>query len=107
MHELLEQPTRPTAVFVANINQALGAVAAVRERGIRVPEELSLVCHDDDPVCGFVDTPLTAVRMPLHELGSTAVDVLLEQVEGAERRNVVIETEPELVVRRSTGPAPQ
>ena len=107
MHELLEHPARPTAVFMANINQALGAVAAVRERGIRVPEELSLVCHDDDPVCGFLDAPLTAMRMPLHELGSTAVDVLLEQVEGAERRNVVIETEPELVVRRSTGPAPQ
>jgi len=105
MCELLDHPAAPTAVFVANINQALGAVAAVRERGMRVPEELSLVCHDDDPVCGFLDTPLTAVRMPLHELGSTAVDVLLEQVEGAAPRDVVIETAPELVVRRSTGPA--
>src|SRR5712691_10296386 len=105
MCELLDHPAAPTAVFVANINQALGAVAAVREKGTRVPEELSLVCHDDDPVCGYLDAPLTAVRMPLHELGSTAVDVLLEQVEGAAPRDVVIETAPELVVRRSTGPA--
>jgi DNA-binding LacI/PurR family transcriptional regulator len=107
LRELLEHPAAPTAVFIANINQALGAVAAVREAGIRVPEELSLVCHDDDPVCDFLDTPLTAVRMPLHELGSTAVDVLLDQVEGGAPRDVVIETEPELVLRRSTGPAPR
>jgi DNA-binding LacI/PurR family transcriptional regulator len=107
MHELLEHPARPTAIFVANINQALGAVAAVRERGVRVPEELSLVCHDDDPLFGFLETPLTAVRMPLHELGSTAVDVLLEQIDGGAPRDVVIGTEPELVVRSSTGPAPR
>jgi DNA-binding LacI/PurR family transcriptional regulator len=107
MHELLEHPARPTAIFLANINQALGAVAAVRERGVRVPEELSLVCHDDDPLFGFLETPLTAVRMPLHELGSTAVDVLLEQIDGGPPRDVVIGTAPELVVRSSTGPAPR
>ncbi len=106
MRGLLDQAAAPTAVFIANINQALGAVAAVREARVRVPEELSLVCHDDDPVCDFLDTPITAVRMPLHELGSTAVDVLLDQVGGGAPRNVVVEAEPELVVRRSTGPAP-
>jgi DNA-binding LacI/PurR family transcriptional regulator len=107
MHELLERPVPPTAIFLANINQALGAVAAVRERGTRVPHELSLVCHDDDPLFAFLETPLTAVRMPLHELGSTAVDVLLEQVDGSAPRDVVIETAPELVVRSSTGPVPR
>jgi DNA-binding LacI/PurR family transcriptional regulator len=107
MRELLSHPAAPTAVFLANINQALGAVAAVREARVRVPGELSLLCHDDDPVCAFLDTPLAAIRMPLHELGSTAVDVLLEQVEGAAPRDVEIATAPELVLRRSTGPAPR
>src|SRR5207245_7075276 len=75
MQELLAHAAAPTAVFVANVNQALGALAAVREAGVRVPEQLSLLCHDDDPVCEYIEAPLTAIRMPLHELGSTAVDV--------------------------------
>ncbi len=107
MLALLAGEPAPTAVYVANINQALGAVAAVRESGLRVPAQLSLVCHDDDPVCAFLDAPLSAVRMPLHELGSSAVDALIDQIGGAARRDVVVETPPELVLRRSTGPAPR
>ena len=103
---LLAVEPAPTAVYIANINQALGAVAAVRESGRRMPEELSLVCHDDDPVCAFLDPPLTAVRMPLMELGRAAVDALIGQIDGGRRRDVVIDTPPELVLRRSTGPAP-
>jgi DNA-binding LacI/PurR family transcriptional regulator len=106
MQELLARTGRPTAVYIANINQALGAVAAVRSAGIRVPDELSLLCHDDDPVCEYLDAPLTAIRMPLDELGSTAVDVLLDQIDGGAPRDVEVGTAPELVRRRSTGPAP-
>ena len=105
MRALLERDPAPTAVYIANINQALGAAAAVRESGRRVPEELSLVCHDDDPVCAFLDTPLTALRMPLEELGAAAVDALIEQIHGSRGRDVVIETAPELVLRRSTARA--
>jgi LacI family transcriptional regulator len=107
MRVLLEHDSAPTAVYIANINQALGALAAVRESGRRVPEQLSLICHDDDPVCAFLDPPLTTVQMPLHELGSSAVDALLEQLGGAPGQDVVIATAPELMLRRSTGPAPR
>jgi LacI family transcriptional regulator len=107
MQELITVRPRPTAIFIANINQALGAVAVVRESGLDVPADMSLVCHDDDPVCEYLDTPLSAIDMPLHALGSAAVDALLEQVAGAAPRDVVIETEPALVLRRSTGPAPR
>jgi DNA-binding LacI/PurR family transcriptional regulator len=107
MQSLLRSKSVPTAVFVANINQALGALAAVREAGARVPEELSLLSHDDDPLCEYLETPLTAIRMPLHELGTTAVDVLLEQVEGGPPRDVEIPVAPELVLRSSTAPAPR
>jgi LacI family transcriptional regulator len=103
MQALLAHEPTPTAVYIANINQALGAVAAVRERGLRVPAQLSLVSHDDDPVCAFLDAPLTAVRMPLDELGASAVDALIEQIGGAPGRDIVVETAPELVLRRSTG----
>src|SRR5262249_51744266 len=69
MQELLGSPSPPTAVYVANINQAIGAVAAAREAGVAIPDGLSILCHDDDPVCEYTDAPLTAIRMPLHELG--------------------------------------
>jgi LacI family transcriptional regulator len=68
---------------------------------------LSLLSHDDDPLCEYLETPLTAIRMPLHELGTTAVDVLLEQVEGGPPRDVEIPIAPELVVRSSTAAAPR
>lgn len=105
MHELIVHPSRPTAVFIANISQALGAVAAIRETGLGVPGDVSLVCHDDDPVCEYLDAPLTAIDMPLHELGSGAVDALLAQIAGGAPQDVVIETAPKIVLRRSTGPA--
>jgi DNA-binding LacI/PurR family transcriptional regulator len=107
MSALLAHEPAPTAVYIANINQALGAFAAVREKAVDVPAQLSLVSHDDDPVCDFLDAPLTAVRMPLHELGSSAVDALIEQIGGAPARDRVVEIPPELVLRRSTGRAPR
>jgi DNA-binding LacI/PurR family transcriptional regulator len=107
MRELLGVASRPTAVFIANINQAFGALAAVREQGLDVPGELSLVCHDDDPVFAFLDAPLTAIRMPLHELGACAVDALVEQIGGEPPRDIEIPTAPELVLRSSTGRVPR
>ncbi|MFN2629209.1 MAG: LacI family DNA-binding transcriptional regulator [Gaiellaceae bacterium] len=107
MLDLLAHIPAPTAVYIANINQALGAAAAVRESGLPVPAKLSLVCHDDDPVCDFLDPPLSAVRMPLHELGSSAVDALIDQIGGASGRDIVLESAPELMLRRSTGPVPR
>jgi DNA-binding LacI/PurR family transcriptional regulator len=107
MLALLAHEPAPTAVYIANINQALGAVAAVRTSGLGVPAQLSLVCHDDDPVCDFLDAPLSAVRMPLQELGSSAVDALIDQIGGAPGRDIVVETPPQLVLRLSTGSAPR
>jgi DNA-binding LacI/PurR family transcriptional regulator len=107
MFALLARKPAPSAVYIANINQALGAVAAVRESRLSVPAQLSLVCHDDDPVCDFLDAPLSAVRMPLQELGSSAVDALIDQIGGAPGRDFVVETSPELVLRLSTGSAPR
>ena len=60
--------------------------------------------YDDDPLCDCLEVPLTAIRMPLSELGRVAVDALIDQVEGAPPRDIVVETPPELVVRGSTAP---
>ena len=96
----------PTGVFVSNINQAVGALAGVRRRGLSVPGDVSLVGYDDDPLTDYLEVPLTAIRMPLWELGARAVDVLIEQLDGGPARDVEIETPPELVIRASTAEPP-
>jgi LacI family transcriptional regulator len=82
----------PTGVFASNINQAVGAIAG-RPPGRQVdPGQVSLVGYDDDPLCDCLEVPLTAIRMPLSELGRVAVDALIDQVEGAPPRDIVVET---------------
>jgi LacI family transcriptional regulator len=104
MRELLALDPRPTAIFISNLNQAIGAVAAVRDAGVRVPEELSLIACDDDPIIDFLEPLLTTIRMPLAELGAAAVDALLAQIDGGEPEDVVVPVAPELVERDSTAP---
>lgn len=97
---LLDLDPMPSAIFVANIMSAIGAISAIRSRGLRVPDDISVVGFHDVPLAGYLDPPLTTVRMPLHELGARAVDQLLAG-EG-EPETVSIDTPPELVVRAST-----
>jgi LacI family transcriptional regulator len=106
MARLVAGRRRPTAVFVANISQAVGALSALREHGVRAPDEISVLCHDDDPICEFLDPPLSAIDMPLHELGVAGVDALIDQIEGEPASDVVVETPPAMVERRSTAKAP-
>lgn len=104
MQELLGRRTPPTGVFASNINQAVGAMAGARLAGRSIPREVSLIGYDDDPLCDCLEVPLTAIRMPLSELGRVAVDALIDQVEGAGPRDITVETAPELIVRGSTAP---
>jgi LacI family transcriptional regulator len=103
MVELLGRSRPPTGVFVSNINQALGALSAAKRHGLAVPEQLSLITYDDDALAEYLDPPLTAVRMPMQELGETAVEMLLNRIADDEDRvDVVLDTPPVLVKRAST-----
>jgi LacI family transcriptional regulator len=103
MAELLGRSRPPTGVFVSNINQALGALSAAKRHGVAVPEQLSLITYDDDALADYLDPPLTAVRMPMQELGGKAVEMLLDRIAGDDRRvDVVLDTPPLLVERSST-----
>ncbi len=106
MGRLLQSRTRPTGVYVSNLNQAIGALAGVRRTGLRVPEDVSLVNYDDDPLTEFLEIPLTAIRMPLRELGAAAIEELARQIDGEAARDREVMTAPELVVRASTGAPP-
>ena len=101
---LLERRQGLTALYTSTISQAVGVFHAAWELGLSVPADLSVIAYDDIPLAEFLRPPLTTVRMPLAELGAAAVDALLDQLLGGEPRDVTVDTEPEIVVRRSTGP---
>lgn len=74
---LLALPDPPTAIFAANDEMALGAMRAARERGLSIPNELSVVGFDDTPSSRSAWPPLTTVRQPLQELGAASVDLIV------------------------------
>ena len=103
--ELRERADRPDAVFAANDLLAVGVLQALTMLGgIRVPDDIALVGYDDIDFAAATVVPLTSVRQPAEALGSTAVDLLLRQLDGgvdpAERQ---VRFQPELVVRASSG----
>lgn len=101
MTALLELADRPTAVLVSNFAAAIGALSAARERAVRIPEDISVVTIHDSPLAGFLVPPLTAVRMPLNDLGRRAVDLLLSRASD-EPVEEIVSGPIELIVRDST-----
>jgi LacI family transcriptional regulator len=102
--ELLSRTTPFTALLAYNDLSAIGAIRAIRERGLRVPEDISVVGFDDIASAAFQNPSLTTVRQPLRMMGVTAARILLERLNGGEDPGEII-VEPEFVVRESTGPA--
>jgi LacI family transcriptional regulator len=101
---LLGLPEPPTAVFAANDEIALGIIEAARVRGVRVPEDLSVVGFDDTQLAALASPPLTTVRQPLREMGAVALRRALRLAAGEEIESHHIELATELVVRGSTAP---
>jgi LacI family transcriptional regulator len=83
-HELLAAGSHPTALFIANHEAAFGALPAIVGRGVRVPEELSLVCYEDIPWLQTWSPPITVVDNGARELGDLAMDLLLGQLDRAD-----------------------
>ncbi|WP_331532215.1 LacI family DNA-binding transcriptional regulator [Pseudonocardia sp.] len=101
--ELLDQPRPPTAVFVANVASAVGALHAAHARGVCVPTDLSVIAIHDLPLASHLVPSLTCVRMPLEQLGSRALELLASTAPDDPIAETV--TEPvELIVRDSTAP---
>ena len=101
--DLLELSEPPTALVVANNQMTLGALLAIRDLALKVPDDVSVVGFDDMEWAPLVDPPLTALAQPTYEMGARAVEMLLQRIRGDEKglpKRVFIE--PELVVRRST-----
>ncbi len=95
-----------TAIICGSDLMALGAIRAVRERGLEVPRDISVVGYDDSMLIAFTDPPLTTVRQAVQAMGSAAVRALLDEIDGTPAPRAEYVFRPELVVRGSTGAAP-
>lgn len=101
VERLLRGPTHPTALLVANVASAIGAMYALTEAGVRIPRDVSVVAIHDLPMAGCLIPPLTTVAMPLEELGRRAIE-LLESSSPDEPIREIVAGPMALVVRRST-----
>lgn len=104
--QLLARRKPFTALFAYNDMSAIGAIRAIQEQGLRVPQDISVMGFDDIPGAAFHTPSLTTVRQPLNRMGEVAAQSLLDRIEGKKEYPLEIAIEPELVVRESTAPAP-
>lgn len=105
--ELLQMSVRPTAIFLANDSMAIGAISALRQSGVRIPEDVAVAGFDDIPLARYMDPPLSSVRVHISDLGAKAVEVLLHAITHKNdhvRRRERMSTE--IIIRRSTGGEP-
>ncbi len=103
----LESTPLPTAIFGADYEMTLAIFKALKELGVKIPDQVSLVGFDDPPMAAFLEPPLTAVRQPVEEIGRKAVRKLYDALQ----RGVIPEgtdvLTTELIVRASTAPCSQ
>ncbi|MET8911873.1 LacI family DNA-binding transcriptional regulator [Micromonospora sp. NPDC004551] len=103
-NQLLRLPEPPTAIFAASDQMALGVYEAVRRRGLRVPDDVSVVGFDDLPEARWCSPPLTTVRQPLAKMGLLAARTVLRLAQGERIESPRVELATELVVRDSAAP---
>ncbi len=102
VRSLLETEDRPTALIMCNDELAIGAIRAIREAGLRVPEDISVAGFDNIPVGRFTCPSLTTIATRMQEMGRLSIQKLFSIHEGGSRDSITLK--PELIVRESTGP---
>ncbi|WP_117212001.1 LacI family DNA-binding transcriptional regulator [Allorhizocola rhizosphaerae] len=103
---MLARPEPPTAIFASSDQMALGVYEAVRQRGLRVPDDISVVGFDDLPEVRWCSPPLTTVRQPLAEMGLLAARTVLRLGRGERIESPRVELATELVIRDSAAAPP-
>jgi DNA-binding LacI/PurR family transcriptional regulator len=103
MKRLLSLPNRPTAVFARNDFTAIGAMTAIKESGLRIPQDIAIIGFDDIPLAVHMSPSLSTVRQPMRFQGQIAAELLLRRIENEEyfeREEKILNCE--LIVREST-----
>jgi len=105
--QLINRRADFTALFCYNDLSALGAMRALKDHGLRVPEDVSVVGFDDVQIAAFHNPSLTTIRQPLNQMGNVAARVLLQRIRGQATFPDSVPILPELVIRESTAPPSQ
>lgn len=103
-HALLDRKDPPSAIIASSDQMALAALAVIRERGLRVPEDMSLVSFDDTPIVRFTHPPLTAVVQPIAEVSARAAELIIAEKAGRSTPLEPVVVPASIAVRCSTGP---
>lgn len=103
MQRLLNRKPYPTALFAGNDTIALGAMAAIHEKGLCIPQDIAVVGYDDIPTAPYMTPPLTTVRIPAVEQGRLAVELLSNLMRGVSPKHSHIRLPAPLVIRESCG----
>ncbi|MDZ7262149.1 MAG: substrate-binding domain-containing protein, partial [candidate division KSB1 bacterium] len=102
MKKLLELgPERPSAVFIASDIQAIGAIHAIQEKGLQIPEDIAMVSFDDIELAEYFG--LTTMRQPIYAMGKLAVQRLMDKISGKGQELFQKTFQPELIIRQSCG----
>jgi len=101
-HDLLDHPDRPTAIFCANDEMAMGCMHAIKAAGLKIPEDISVMGFDDVRYAAIMDPPLSSVRQPAKKIGEQVIYRLVREIEEGRSVNAEPEIVPhELVLRQS------
>ncbi len=103
MKDLLKGQPQPTAVFAVTDVVAAGAYRAVREAGLKVPDDFSIIGFNDEPAAIMNEVPLTTIAQPTYEMGTEAAQILIKRLNAKKGEKSRIRLEPKLVIRASTG----
>ena len=101
--EILSTNPLPTAIVAANDQMAFGAIRAIQDKGLRVPDDIAVVGYDDDEFAKVSNPTITTVRLPLFEMGQVAARHLLDQLNGDAPSAEEIQIKSNLIVRQSCG----
>ena len=99
--QLFEKELDFTAIFAYNDMMAFGAMQAIREKGLRIPEDIGLVGYDDIPFCSLMDPALTTIRLKKQELGIESVKLLLSHINGNREKPKKIRLDVDIIARKT------
>ena len=102
MKDILRHYPQCTAVFVASDAMAYGALQAITEAGLIVPDDIGIIGFDDLEFSNLTNPPLTTIRQPRYRMGQKAMEMLTDILRGEEKNGIKIPLDPELIVRQST-----
>ena len=98
---LLNEPAIPSAIFTLSNTILQGAIKAIRESGLRIPQDISIISFDNNTYLDYLDPAVTRISQPTDEIGTLAVKILMESISGEKSGNAQIQIPPKLIVCNS------